>query len=225
MKFKLSIYLSTLLLLLISCEKNNEDLINAEAKEIQSTANLSLRAEAINNSAAYTQMNSFWMREDHEPWNRGRAEIYAFVFGLDEDNNRNPIVTKVNLAFADHDKTMYYQKIKLIDWNAHNYAEGKAVILFMEADERIHLATGGESNYVENLHRDGRYLEMPVCRALGFIADNFRERKYLPPGGPHIDSTDDYVDIFFCLSRDSDYELIDGFFDNVHISLERKFDN
>lgn len=209
------ILLTAIVLILFVCISSCEvdtDMPETEAiteEEDLSIANKDLSADGYVNFAHSATLKTFWMREDHEPWNRGKAEIYAFVIGLDRD--KDPIIKTVPLHYADHDKTMYYPDQSLINWS--NFYHSKVSVIFIEADDP-HFT---EHNAAwEFPIADGELKELSVEFALKYLIENFRLLGV-------IDHADDWVDYFENISRYQDYDVVGGKLDNVYITLMREY--
>ncbi len=223
--FLITITALTMLFCITSCEVENDlqELEQNSAKSGFATIN------PVNPTAKSTTLNTFWMRDDHEPWNRGNAEIYAHIIGF--DGNRKPIFSTVRMPYANNDKTMYYPNQKLIDWTENNYAGGLVSIVFMEADDKTTVPPSLPTRLFPL--DEAKYLNRPIAQALNILTSDFLSGVGLlgfgtPDTGVIYDSADDLVDVFYNISRDRDYEVIDGAVggdrDNVYVTLKRKFD-
>ena len=205
----LSTIVTLVFLSITSCEKD------IDLPETETSTSKSLSADGKVRFADDSRLKTFWMRNDHEPWNRGNAEIYAYIIGL--DRNREPIFSRVRMPYADHDGEVYYINEKLIDWSK-GYASGVVSIIFIEADDPIpttlSTAIGFES-------KDWDFSDVSVHRALITISDNFRN--VITPDGNYISPEDDIVDIFYQISRYRDYNVVGGSRDNAYITLKRNF--
>ncbi len=195
----------TIFVSLTSCEADND------LQELEQNSQKSGLATTrpINPTAKTTNLDTFWMREDHEPWNRGKAEIYAFVIGLDQE--KDPIIQEVSMDYADHDKTMYYPEELLINWS--NFYFDTVSIVFIEADDAHFTAHNPNWEYPI---ADGELNELSVEFALKYLVENFRNLS-------QIDDADDWVDHFENISRFQNYDVVGGKLDNVYITLERQF--
>lgn len=178
-------------------------------KENSSVTHKDLSADGYVNFADSTVLTTYWMREDHEPWNRGKAEIYAFVIGLDQD--KDPVIQSVSLDHIDHDGIVYDKKETLINWS--NFYYNTVSIIFIEADDP-HFTT--ENPNWEYPIADGELKDLSVEFALKYLVENFWNLG-------QIDSSDDWVGYFENISRYQDYDVVGGKLDNVYISLEREF--
>lgn len=200
--------ISALIVTTMSCQPD-EDLQEFDTiKSEQNSENKDLSATGTVNSAKESILKTYWMRKDHEPNSRGSAEIYAFIIGLDSD--KDPIIKRVPMYYADHDKTVYYPNQSFINWS--NFYYNKVNIVFIEADD-THF---GEDPQWSNSFEDGYFKNVPVEFALRYVTNQFR---YLGL----ISSSDDWVDNFENISRYSNYNVVGGKRDNVYITLEREY--
>jgi len=77
------------------------------------------------------KISSIRLNDDHEPWIKGAAEIYAFVSGIDP-TIADPEIRLVDMPYLDHDGTTYYPNQILIFW--YNYRYNAANVNFYEHD-------------------------------------------------------------------------------------------
>ncbi len=180
--------------------------------------NKGLSADGYVNFADNSRLKTFWMRYDHEPWNRGNAEVYAFMIGL--DRNRNPLFSKVRMPYANHDGEVYYIDQKLIDWSK-GYAGGMVNIIFTEADDTIP-TTLIPGKFPADFE-DGEFSNIPIHQALNLLTNSFKNSDFIAPDGSFISPEDDIVDVFRQVSRYRDYNVVGGELDNAYITLEREF--
>ncbi len=203
-----------------SCETEN-DLQETDAIENNSNTE-KLSATAIIDHAKNTRLTTLWMRNDHEPWNRGNAEVYAHIIGL--SSNKQPIISTVRMPYANHDKEMYYPDQKMIDWG-NNYAEGVVSIVFIEADDTF---PGFTQPIFITTYQPNRFLNTPVAQAVRIITDDFLREGYFAFGNRTIYSPeDDIMDVFYNISRTRDYEVpggaVGGSRNNIYVTLKRRF--
>ncbi len=197
-----------------SCETEEEYSIETEivTDENIRAQEKDLSATGYVNFADSATLTSFWMREDHEPWNRGAAEVYAFVIGLDRE--KDPIIKKVNMSYADHDKIVYYPDQELINWS--NFYYDTVSIIFIEADDTHNSLWTTENPNWQYPFPDGVFRNLPVEFALKYVVENFAQIG-------EIDAADDWIDIFENISRYRDYDVVGGILDDVYITLERTY--
>ena len=216
--------LVTVLFAFVACEVEELEGFDEKNAE-QNLMSKGLSADGYVNFADNTRLTTLWMREDHEPWHRGDAEIYAHIIGL--DNNKQPLISTVRLPFANHDRTMYYIDTKLIDWDANRYAGGLVSIVFMEADN----ASPIQEPIFATTYSAGRFLNTPIPQALSIVTNDFVEAEGIGyatvEDGIIYEGADDIVDVFYNISRYQDYEVIGGAVggsrDNVFVTLKRRF--
>lgn len=142
---------------------------------------------AVAPAAGYwaTQVTSIRLRDDHEPWHKGKAEIFAVAAGFGTDGKVK--VDTVELPYLDHDDTTYYPNQLLVHFSSYKY--NLADLVLMEED--------GGTNY--------RDLALALSRALLTIIDG---GMYIPLVDAILNAiptewwTDDpdYVDSWYTLS-------------------------
>jgi hypothetical protein len=77
-----------------------------------------------------SQLTSIRLEDDHEPWHKGAAEIFAITAGFGHDGK--VAVETVQLPYLDHDGTTYYPNQLLVHYS--NYKYNLADIVLMEED-------------------------------------------------------------------------------------------
>ncbi|MGX7828798.1 DUF3103 family protein [Actinokineospora sp. 24-640] len=135
-----------------------------------------------------TQVTSIRLNDDHEPWHKGGAEIFAITAGFGLDGK--VAVDTVQLPYLDHDGTTYHPGQLLVHFSAYKY--NLADIVMMEED--------GGTNY--------RDLALALTQALLTIIDG---GTYIPLVNAILNAipdswwTDDpdYVDSWYTLSTTS----------------------
>jgi len=84
------------------------------------------------------KISSIRLNDDHEPWIKGAAEIYAFVSGIDP-TIADPEIRLVDMPYLDHDGTTYYPNQILIFW--YEYRFNAANVNFYEHDSGTNYQT------------------------------------------------------------------------------------
>ncbi|OLF07035.1 hypothetical protein BLA60_29295 [Actinophytocola xinjiangensis] len=154
---------------------------------IQSTLAQHGQAPQVRAAAGYwaTQVTSIRLRDDAEPWHKGKAEIFAIAAGFGQDGKVK--VDTVEMPYLDHDDTTYYPGQLLVHFSSYKY--NLADLVLMEEDSG--------TNY--------RDLALALAQALLTIVDG---GVYIPlvnailnalPDGWWTDDPD-YVDSFYTLS-------------------------
>lgn len=132
-----------------------------------------------------TQVTSIRLNDDHEPWHKGSAEIFAIAAGFGPDGKVK--VDTVQMPYLDHDGTTYYPGQLLVHFSSYKY--DLADLVLMEEDSG--------TNY--------RDLALALSQALLTIIDG---GVYIPlvnailnalPDGWWTDDPD-YVDSFYTLA-------------------------
>ena len=162
-----------------------------------------------------TVIKSMRLKNDHEWWWAGAAEIYALVSGVKKNNEKNEQVYMYNLPTVNHQNKTYSLNTKLIDWNLIGY--DKANISFMEQDY------GNVSKYIrkakdiitsENARpKDTKNSTLQTFisflgNLIAFIPDNF------------FNNDDDNVDDYYSIVKGTSYTNKVGKRNNATITLK-----
>jgi hypothetical protein len=151
-----------------------------------------------------TRLNTVKLNKDHEPWWKGRAEIYAVAMGQGKDNKARADV--VSMPYLDYDDTTYYPGQGIIDWS--HFKWNNVDFLVMEQDDN--------TNYND--------LAKVIAGAIATLAGG---PQYVPlinevlnalPSSWTTDD-DDYVDSFYMLSRQSNGLKI-GASNNARVTVQ-----
>lgn len=153
-----------------------------------------------------SKLTRIWMADDHEPWIKGAAEIYALVAGVDPDRDRASIAA-VEMPYLDHDNTTYYPNQVIVFWS--NYRFAAADILFYEHDDSTNYQTIASGL----LQAVGTFV--PTYGWAFTLAAKIID---LMPSSWFSDD-DDYCDVFYTLERDHTYTDYRGVSNNVRLSL------
>lgn len=153
-----------------------------------------------------SKLTQISMRDDHEPWYKGAAEMYALVAGVDPQFDKASMAA-VDMPYLDDANKEYYPNQVVIFWS--NYRFAAADILFYEHD----------SGY------DYTQIITIIINAIGTFVPDYQWATTLAsqiiqafPTGTFSDD-DDYSDVFYTLERGVTYTGRYGASSNVRLSL------
>ncbi|MBB1420813.1 DUF3103 family protein [Pseudoalteromonas sp. SG43-7] len=154
------------------------------------------------------------LEDDKEPWISGGAEIYAIVTGIDPTRDE-PILDIVDLPYLDHDKTDYSPNQVLIHWQRYRW---QAVdLLLMEQDDNTNYKTLA----IKLLEISEQVMaSIPDLQAQGYaIIPKLTNELLKAMPDEWFTNNDDYVDVFYTLFENKDYQEYKGASSNATITL------
>jgi len=154
------------------------------------------------------------LEDDKEPWISGGAEIYAIVTGIDPTRDE-PILDIVDLPYLDHDKTDYSPNQVLIHWQRYRW---QAVdLLLMEQDDNTNYKTLA----IKLLEISEQVMaSIPDLQAQGYAIIPILTNELLKAMPDEwFTNNDDYVDVFYTLFENKDYQEYKGASSNAIITL------
>ena len=154
------------------------------------------------------------LEDDKEPWISGGAEIYAIVTGIDPTRDE-PILDIVDLPYLDHDKTDYSPNQVLIHWQRYRW---QAVdLLLMEQDDNTNYKTLA----IKLLEISEQVMaSIPDLQAQGYAIIPMLTNELLKAMPDEwFTNNDDYVDVFYTLFENKDYQEYKGASSNATITL------
>ena len=154
------------------------------------------------------------LEDDKEPWISGGAEIYAIVTGIDPTRDE-PILDIVDLPYLDHDQTDYSPNQVLIHWQRYRW---QAVdLLLMEQDDNTNYKTLA----IKLLEISEQVMaSIPDLQAQGYAIIPMLTNELLKAMPDEwFTNNDDYVDVFYTLFENKDYQEYKGASSNATITL------
>ena len=151
--------------------------------------------------------------DDQEPWIKGKAEMFAFVSGIDP-SIADPEIKVVDLPYLDHDDTNYYPNQLVIYWYQYRY--NTVNMTFYEHDDG--------TNYQEVLSAvisGVRTILGVFAPEYAIIAEVANAILNAMPGSWFTDD-DDYVDSVYTIDEDEigSGKTFNGAGGNVHMTLK-----
>lgn len=158
-----------------------------------------------------TLLNSVRLKDDHEPWVSGAAEIYAIVSGVIGSND--PQMFIVDMPYLDNDGTTYSPSQIVINWSNFQYQVAN-LQLFEHDDNSSYqqLITA----IISAVGAAGTLAGFPVVQAVTEIAN--RIIAAIPASV--FTNDDDFVDSFYTLQEFTTYTGRVGAGNNATISSQ-----
>jgi len=154
------------------------------------------------------------LEDDKEPWISGKAEVYAIVTGINPSRDE-PILDIVDLPYLDHDQTTYSPNQVLIHWQRYRW---QAVdLLLMEQDDNTNYKTLA----MKLLEISEQVMaSIPDLQAQGYtIIPKLTNELLKAMPDEWFTNNDDYVDVFYTLFENKDYQEYKGASSNATITL------
>ncbi|MDJ0837505.1 MAG: DUF3103 family protein [Acidobacteriota bacterium] len=140
------------------------------------------------------QMTYIRLKDDHEPWIKGSAEIYAFVSGIDP-TIADPEIRLVDMPYLDHDGTSYYPNQLVVYWYQYRY--NTVNMTFYEHDDGTNYQ-GILSAVISGV----RVILGAFAPQYAIIAEVANAILQAMPGSWFTDD-DDYVDTIYTIDEDA----------------------
>ncbi|SHI91933.1 DUF3103 family protein [Aquimarina spongiae] len=203
---KLFFIIGILVLAQISCEKEALEELQMEISITESQKMYPTASFPLSTTPSPTKMMLYEIRlsDDKENRLRGKADIYAIISGF-KDEQKNPLVKKVQLKFLDHDKRIYRpENFILVDWT-----EFKLNTVRIELWE--HDCCFG-SGHFRNEFVDGEFANMSEFEALDAIYQKFI----------YFGIEDDKVDLFKYVEKNRNYYNHFGSLNNARVKFFKR---
>ncbi|KLV09000.1 hypothetical protein ABT56_02000 [Photobacterium aquae] len=176
---------------------NNQDMVTTGFQPKLASA-----PKASEDFLSTTVLKKFSVQDDQEPWISGKAEMYAFVSGVNPSRDE-PTIDVVEMPYAHYQEQVYYPNQIMIYWPRYRW--GAANIIIMEHDSNtnyrelaesiIKAATGLITSQI-----DGGAASLPIVNQL---VDAIL--KAIPDEA--FTNNDDIVDFYYTIMQND--ELID----------------
>ncbi|MCJ8271404.1 MAG: DUF3103 domain-containing protein, partial [Psychrosphaera sp.] len=178
-----------------------------------------VKAEAPTTSASTTLetsvLKTISLKDDHEPWISGSAEIYGVVTGIDA-SRADPILDVVEMPYLDHDGTTYYPNQIVIYWERYRW--NAADMILMEHDDNTNYQELA-IKLAETAAAIMAIIPDPTVQGLSVLGKLTAELIKAMPEDWFVNN-DDYVDVFYTLLKNSTYTNYYGASANAKITLE-----
>ena len=147
-----------------------------------------------------TILKKIQLKDDHEPWISGKAEVYAIVSGVSPDRDE-PTIDLIEMPYLDYAEQSYPANQIMIFWQRYRW--GAADIILMEQDDKTDYKELAQtilkaaSDFLATIpdKEAQAYLIIPQMTS-AIIA--------LLPDDLFIND-DDFVDVFYTIMKDTEY--------------------
>lgn len=159
-----------------------------------------LRAAAEPTEINTTILKKIQLKDDHEPWISGKAEIYAIVSGVSPSRDE-PTIDVIEMPYLDYAEQSYPANQIMVFWDRYRW--GAADIILMEQDDKT----------------DYKQLAQTILKAasdfLATIPDKEAQTYLIIPQMTSaiiallpddlFVNDDDFVDVFYTIMEDTEY--------------------
>lgn len=152
-----------------------------------------------------TVIKQISLKDDHEPWISGAAEIYAIVTGVDPSRDK-PVLDIVEMPYLDYADTTYYPNQVIIHWERYRWAA--ADVILMEHDDGTNykvLAT----KLLEAAEQILKSIPDPEAQGYALIPQITNGILSAMPDA-WFTNDDDFVDVYYTLQEGLDYPNLNG---------------
>ncbi|MDD9177326.1 MULTISPECIES: DUF3103 domain-containing protein [Aliivibrio] len=147
-----------------------------------------------------TILKKIQLKDDHEPWISGKAEIYAIVSGVSPERDE-PTIDVIEMPYLDYAEQSYPANQIMVFWDRYRW--GAADIILMEQDDKT----------------DYKQLAQTILKAasdfLATIPDKEAQAYLIIPQMTSaiiallpddlFVNDDDFVDVFYTIMKDTEY--------------------
>ncbi|OCH19978.1 hypothetical protein A6E12_04560 [Aliivibrio fischeri] len=159
-----------------------------------------LRSAAEPTEINTTILKKIQLKDDHEPWISGKAEIYAIVSGVSPSRDE-PTIDVIEMPYLDYAEQSYPANQIMVFWDRYRW--GAADIILMEQDDKM----------------DYKQLAQTILKAasdfLATIPDKEAQAYLIIPQMTSaiiallpddlFVNDDDFVDVFYTIMKDTEY--------------------
>ncbi|KAB2825742.1 DUF3103 domain-containing protein [Aliivibrio finisterrensis] len=159
-----------------------------------------LRSAAEPTEINTTILKKIQLKDDHEPWISGKAEIYAIVSGVSPERDE-PTIDVIEMPYLDYAEQSYPANQIMVFWDRYRW--GAADIILMEQDDKT----------------DYKQLAQTILKAasdfLATIPDKEAQAYLIIPQMTSaiiallpddlFVNDDDFVDVFYTIMKDTEY--------------------
>lgn len=180
----------------------------AEAQSAQRDGVLLSRAQTqavADKPISTTVIKQISLKDDHEPWISGGAEIYGIVTGVDPSRDE-PVLDIVEMPYLDYADTTYYPNQVIIHWERYRWAA--ADVILMEHDDGTNykeLAT----KLLEAAELILKSIPDPEVQGFALIPQITNGILSAMPDA-WFTNDDDFVDVYYTLQEGVDYPHLNG---------------
>ncbi|PTA51343.1 DUF3103 domain-containing protein [Shewanella morhuae] len=152
-----------------------------------------------------TVIKQISLKDDHEPWISGSAEIYGIVTGVDPSRDK-PVLDIVEMPYLDYAQTTYYPNQIIIHWERYRWAAADMVL--MEHDDGTNykvLAT----KLLEAAEQILKSIPDPEAQGYALIPQITNGILSAMPDA-WFTNDDDFVDVYYTLQEGVEYPNLNG---------------
>jgi len=168
-----------------------------------------------NSSLPVTKLTKIRLKNDHEPWTSGAAEVYAITSGIRSSGNKAEIKV-IPMYYLNYEDKNYYPNQIMLFWDDYKYTA--ANIQYWEKDDN----TNYQTKAVKIAKKVNEKLSGTSYAYIGEIAQIILEAlpgsvEALP--GSVFTNDDDYVDSFYTIRKYKNYTNYYGARSNAKVNL------
>ncbi|OEE29726.1 DUF3103 domain-containing protein [Aliivibrio fischeri] len=170
------------------------------SEKVKPAAYAMLRSAAEPTEINTTILKKIQLKDDHEPWISGKAEIYAIVSGVSPSRDE-PTIDVIEMPYLDYAEQSYPANQIMVFWDRYRW--GAADIILMEQDDKT----------------DYKQLAQTILKAasdfLATIPDKEAQAYLIIPQMTSaiiallpddlFVNDDDFVDVFYTIMKDTEY--------------------
>lgn len=165
-----------------------------------------------------TVLKSIKLKNDHEPWIKGKSEIYAICSGIVEVNGEEkPQIRIIEMPYLDYQDVQYNPNQIMLFWKDYDYQAANIQLFEHDSNynykELVGILVTGTTKIVSAATGE------PMLTIVGEIANQILS---VMPSEWFTDD-DDYVDSFYTLMKNKEYNNIMGASNNAKATFAPLF--
>ncbi|MUK43645.1 DUF3103 family protein [Aliivibrio fischeri] len=159
-----------------------------------------LRAAAEPTEINTTILKKIQLKDDHEPWISGKAEIYAIVSGVSPSRDE-PTIDVIEMPYLDYAEQSYPANQIMVFWERYRW--GAADIILMEQDDKTDYKQLAQtilkaaSDFLATIPDKEAQAYLIIPQMTSAIIELLPDDLFV--------NDDDFVDVFYTIMKDTEY--------------------
>ncbi|WP_063653693.1 DUF3103 domain-containing protein [Aliivibrio fischeri] len=159
-----------------------------------------LRAAAEPTEINTTILKKIQLKDDHEPWISGKAEIYAIVSGVSPSRDE-PTIDVIEMPYLDYAEQSYPANQIMVFWDRYRW--GAADIILMEQDDKTDYKQLAQtilkaaSDFLATIPDKEAQAYLIIPQMTSAIIELLPDDLFV--------NDDDFVDVFYTIMKDTEY--------------------
>lgn len=191
--------------------------INTRATTHSKTSSANLGNVEVTSSVqpiSTTVIKQISLKDTHEPWIMGKAEIYGIVTGVDP-SRVEPILDVIDMPYLDYADVQYFPNQIIIHWSRYRWAAADLLLMEHDDDTNYRVLATALLNAAEKVLKA---IPDPVAQGMTIIPMITNGILDAMPSS-WFTNDDDFVDVFYTLQEGQTYTYYFGAGGNARATL------